>query len=38
MDSFEFENGTVLDDVLVEFMTFGTPKYDDGGNIVNAIV
>ena len=38
MDSFEFENGTVLDDVLVEFMTFGTQKYDGGGNIVNAIV
>lgn len=38
MDSFEFENGTVLYDVLVEFMTFGTPKYDENKDIVNAIV
>ena len=38
MDSFEFENGDVLDDVVVEFMTFGTPKHDENDNIVNAIV
>ena len=38
MVSFEFENGAVLSDVLVEFMTFGTPKYDGDDNIVNAIV
>lgn len=38
MDSFEFENGEVLNDVLVEFMTFGTPKYDEKGVITNAIV
>ena len=38
MDSFQFENGAVLDNVQVEYMTFGTPKYDDDGNISNAIV
>jgi homoserine O-acetyltransferase len=38
MDSFEFENGEVLKDVFVEYMTFGTPKYDEDGIISNAIV
>ena len=37
MDSFEFSNGEVLNDVNVEFMTFGTPNYD-GNVITNAIV
>ena len=37
MDSFEFSNGEVLNDVNVEYMTFGTPKYD-GEKIINAIV
>lgn len=37
MDSFEFANGDVLDDVDVEYMTFGTPKYEDGA-IANAII
>lgn len=37
MDSFEFSNGEVLNDVNVEYMTFGTPKYD-GDVITNAIV
>ena len=37
MDSFEFTNGEVLKTVNVEFMTFGTPKYD-GNVITNAIV
>ncbi|MBR0271045.1 MAG: alpha/beta fold hydrolase [Methanobrevibacter sp.] len=37
MDSFEFTNGEVLKTVNVEFMTFGTPKYD-GNLITNAIV
>jgi homoserine O-acetyltransferase len=37
MDSFEFANGDVLEDVDVEYMTFGTPKYDEGV-IANAIV
>lgn len=38
MDSFEFENGEVLTDVEVEYMTFGTPIYDDDGAIKNAII
>ena len=37
MDSFEFSNGKVLNDVDVEYMTFGTPKYD-GSIITNAII
>ena len=38
MDSFEFENGEILKDAVVEYMAVGTPKYDGEGNIVNAIV
>lgn len=38
MDSFEFENGEVLRDVNVEYMTFGTPEYDENGVLKNAVV
>ncbi len=38
MDSFEFENGAVLNDVSVEYMTFGTPIYDEDGVISNAVI
>lgn len=38
MASFEFESGAVLEDVNVEFSTMGVPKYDEDGNITNAIV
>ena len=38
MDSFKFENGEVLKNVNVEYMTFGTPKYDENGCINNAII
>lgn len=38
LDSFEFENGACLNDVTVEYMTFGTPLYNDDGIIKNAIV
>ncbi len=38
MSSFEFESGKVLEDVNVEYSTMGFPKYDDDGNITNAIV
>ena len=38
MDSFKFENGEVLMDVKVEYMTYGTPKYDENGMINNAIL
>ena len=38
MDDFEFESGHVLHDVPVEYTTRGTPKYDDEGNITNAVI
>lgn len=38
MDSFEFQNGEVLENVKVEYMTFGTPEYDGEGRITNAII
>lgn len=38
MDSFEFQYGRVLEDVEVAYSTYGTPKYDDEGNITNAIL
>lgn len=38
MESFEFENGEVLENVKVEYMTFGTPIHDDEGSIANAII
>ena len=38
MDSFRFQNGEVLNNAVVEYMTFGTPKYDDNGCINNAVV
>lgn len=38
IERFEFESGDVLEDIAVEYMVKGTPKYDDEGNIINAIV
>lgn len=38
MDAFEFESGRVLENVEVEYSTYGTPKYDDEGFITNAIL
>lgn len=38
MDEFEFSDGTILEDVKVEYLTVGTPKYDENGNVCNAIV
>lgn len=38
LSSFEFENGETLEDVKVEYTTFGTPKYDEEGIINNAIL
>lgn len=38
MDSFEFENGEVLKEVAVEYMTFGEPVFDENNAISNAIV
>lgn len=38
MDEFEFEYGRVLENVQVEYSLSGNPKYDDEGNITNAIL
>ena len=38
MDSFEFGNGEVLHNAVIEYMTFGTPNYGGDGKIDNAIV
>lgn len=38
LKSFEFESGRVLEDVEVEYSAKGTPKYDEDGNITNAII
>lgn len=38
LDEFEFESGKILRDVQVEYSASGTPKFDDEGNIVNAII
>ena len=37
MESFEFENGEILNNVTVEYMAFGTPIYEDDV-ISNAII
>lgn len=38
LDEFEFEYGRILQNVQVEYTTRGTPKYDDKGNIINAVI
>ncbi|AMD16968.1 hypothetical protein TL18_02365 [Methanobrevibacter sp. YE315] len=38
MESFEFESGDVLENVDVEYRTKGIPRFDDEGNITNAII
>lgn len=38
LDSFEFESGEVLENVEVEYLAKGTPKFDDEGNITNAVI
>ncbi len=38
LDSFTFLNGKTLEDLTVEYLTFGTPVYNDEGNITNAII
>lgn len=37
-DEFEFESGCVLENVEIEYLLTGTPKYDENGKISNAIV
>ena len=38
LDEFKFNNGEVLKDAKVEYITFGTPQYDDNGIISNAVI
>ena len=38
MESFEFESGRILENVDVSYFTSGIPKFDDEGNIINAII
>lgn len=38
MDSFKFCSGRILENVNVEYYTSGVPRYDDDGNIINAVV
>ena len=38
LDNFTFINGTTLENLTVEYLTFGTPSYDEEGNINNAII
>ena len=38
MEEFKFDYGRVLNNVEVQYVTRGTPKYDDEGNIINAFI
>ena len=38
LKEFEFENGEVLNDVVVECLISGTPKYDSDGKIENTVI
>lgn len=38
LDKFKFSNGEILHNVKVEYLTGGNPKYDEKGNIINAII
>ncbi|MBQ2666635.1 hypothetical protein [Methanobrevibacter sp.] len=38
MDSFRFEYGRVLENVAVQYVTYGYPRYDEDGFITNAII
>lgn len=38
LKSFEFINGRILEDQIVEYITLGTPRYDADGKICNAII
>ncbi len=37
-DEFEFKNGFVIENAKVDYGVVGTPKYDEDGNIINAIL
>ena len=38
LDEFKFENGQIFKNVNVEYTTYGTPKKDSEGKIVNAVI
>ena len=38
LNEFKFKNGEILRDAKVEYITFGTPDYDDNGIISNAVI
>ena len=38
LNEFKFKNGEILRDAKVEYITFGTPNYDDNGIISNAVI
>lgn len=38
LKDFRFNNGKILDEAKVEYMTLGTPIYDEKGNINNAVI
>lgn len=38
LKSFEFINGRILENQIVEYITLGTPRYDADGKICNAII
>lgn len=38
LEEFQFKNGFVLENAKVDYGIVGTPKYDDDGNIINAIL
>ena len=38
LNEFKFKNGEILKDAKVEYITFGTPQYDDNGVISNAVI
>ena len=38
IEEFKFDYGRVLNNVQIQYATRGTPKYDDKGNIINAVL
>ena len=37
-DEFEFKNGSIIENANVDYGVVGTPKYDEEGNIINAVL
>ncbi len=38
IEKFEFNDGTIVEDAVVDYGSMGTPKYDENGNMINAIL